>query len=113
MSGTKTVSHGPDCLACTDPAEAARQIAAERAELDVEAARASRHREAGERARRDHLALLLAGSPQAGEAQSRMLRDLGAANAIATGVRMRRAHLRRVEAAHPPLTRAAEGAGRG
>lgn len=79
--------HGPTCLACTDPAEAARQIAAARARLDAEAARARDHRAKGE----------------AAQNQVEKLHHLGAANAIASGIRMERAHLNRVEAAHPKL----------
>lgn len=91
--------HGPNCLACTDPETARRQIAADRAELDTHAARAAAHREAGEAARREYLTPGIDDATLTA-AQQRMLDELGAANGIAQAVRMHRAHLDRIEAAH-------------
>lgn len=98
----KSVNHGPKCIACTNPAEARRGIAAERAALDEQAARAARHRAAGEAAREENQRADV-DSPEFAETQARMIRELGTANAILQGVRMYRAHLDRVEAAHPAL----------
>ena len=106
----KTVDHGPDCIACHDPAEARRLIAKERAELDAETARAAEHRKASEEARHWYLTPGLT-DEQFIEAQTLMRRELGTANAIAQGVLVGRAHLDRVEAAHPSL-RVQEGADR-
>lgn len=102
------VDHGPDCIACTDPAEAARQIAAERAELDSWAEFGRGRRAEGERAREASMKLLIAGDRAESELEdARSLHELRAANAIACNVRFGRAHLDRVEAAHPQLPREA------
>jgi hypothetical protein len=99
-----STDHGPDCIACSDPAAAARQIAAERAELDAWAERGRRRRAEGERAREASLKLLVAGDRDGSDREeARALHELRAANAIACNVRMGRAHLDRVEAAHPHL----------
>lgn len=98
----KNPDHGPDCTACHNPGEASLQIASHRAELDTYAARARRHREAGEAAR-EQLRSTDIGSPEYAEVQERMLTELGDANAIAQSVMFHRAHLDRVEAAHPAL----------
>ena len=99
--------HGPDCIACTDPAEAARQIAAERAELDTWAERGQARRTEGERARKASMKLLIAGNRDESDLEdARAQHELRAANAIACNVRMGRAHLDRVEAAHPQLREA-------
>jgi hypothetical protein len=99
-----SIDHGPDCYACTDPVGAARQIAAERAELDAWAERGRRRRAEGERAREASLKLLVAGDRDgADREEARMLHELRAANAIACDIRFRRAHLNRVEEAHPAV----------
>jgi hypothetical protein len=100
------IDHGPKCIACTNPAEARRGIAAERAALDEQAALAARHRAAGEAAREENRRADV-DSPEFAETQARMIRELGTANAILQGVRMYRAHLDRVEAAHPAVRKSA------
>lgn len=107
---TKSVNHGPKCLACIDPGEARRQIAAERAALDREATRAAERRKTGEAAREQALQATV-GSREYESALLRVQYELGTANALAQNVRMHRAHLDRVEAAHPAL-RARKGADR-
>lgn len=98
--------HGPDCIACTDPAAAARQIAAERAELDTWAKRGRDRRAEGERAEQQSRKLLIAGDRDGADREyARAHHELQAANAIACNVRFGRAHLERVEAAHPGLAR--------
>lgn len=98
------LAHGDTCYACTDPAAAARQMAAERAELDAEAIRAYEHRAAGEAFQTRARDNLIAGRPAASAAlDMRALQHLQLANALASGVRISRAHLDRVEAAHPNL----------
>jgi hypothetical protein len=104
----KTVDHGPNCIACHDPEQARGLIAAERAGLDSEAACAAEHRKAGEDARQRYLTPGLT-DEEFMQAQTLMRRELGTANAIQQGVNFQRAHLDRVEAAHPAL-RAQEGA---
>ena len=96
--------HGPTCYACTDPAGAARQIAAERAELDEWAERSRQRRAEGERALQTSLDLLVAGDRDAAEREyARALHELRVASAIASDVGFSRAHLDRVEAAHPAV----------
>lgn len=98
-----TPKHGPNCIACTDPTQAREQIAADRAALDLEAARAKAHREAGEAAREEEYQTLISGGDTT-DARNRMLYELGTANAIQDRVNFHRAHLDRVENAHPRLT---------
>jgi hypothetical protein len=99
-----STDHGPDCYACTDPAGAAQQIAAERAELNAWAERGRQRRAEGERARKASLKLLVGGDRDgADHEEALMLHELRAANAIACDVRFVRAHLNRVEAAHPAV----------
>ena len=103
--------HGPDCWACTDPAAAAQHIAAERADLDVEAARAREHRATGEALDARSRDNLIAGRHDAAAAlYGRALQHLQVANALASGVGFSRAHLARVEAAHPKVAEALHGA---
>jgi hypothetical protein len=96
------IDHGPNCIACHDPEQARQLIAADRAGLDAETARAAEHQRAGEEARQRYLTPGLTDSEFA-EAQTLMHHELGTANAIAQDVLMHRAHLDRVEAAHPSL----------
>lgn len=98
--------HGPGCYACADPDGAARQLAAERAEIEAAQARARRHRQWGEWIRTKFY--LFAGATDQHEfelVQALMLHHLTAANAIASAAGFDRAHLDRVEAAHPELSR--------
>ncbi len=44
--------HGPQCIACTDPAGLPARLAARRAELDAESARAAQHDDPWEAATR-------------------------------------------------------------
>lgn len=98
------MSHGPGCLACNDPATAAARIAAEHAELDALAEQSRQRRAEGRRADQASLDLLVAGDRARADAErARALHELQAANAIASEVRFGRAHLARVEAAHPHL----------
>ena len=102
------VDHGPDCIACTDPAAAVRQIAEQRAELDAWAKRSRDRRAEGERAERQSRRLLAAGDREGADREyARAHHELQAANAIACDIRFGRAHLERVEAAHPGLARGA------
>lgn len=101
-----SADHGPTCIACTDPDEARRQIAAHRAELDTYAGRGRQHREAGE-ASREQLNNTDVDSSEYAEIQERMLDELGDANAIGESVMFHRAHLARVEAAHAALAASA------
>ena len=104
----RVTDHGPTCYACTDPAGAARQIAAERAELDEWAERSRQRRAEGERALQASLDLLVAGDRDAAEREyARALHELRVANAIASDVGFSRAHLDRVEAAHPAVKQGA------
>jgi hypothetical protein len=103
--------HGADCYACTDPAGAAAQLAAERAEIEAEAVRAGEHRAVAEaldvRARDN----LVAGRQGAAAAlDGRALQHAQVANALASGARFSRAHLERVVAAHPRVAEALGGA---
>lgn len=101
-----STDHGPDCFACADPVEAARQIAAERAELNAWAERSRQRRAEGERANEASLKLLAAGDRAGADREyARAHHELQAANAIACNVRFGRAHLKRVEAAHPQVPR--------
>lgn len=96
---TKNRGHGQSCIACNDPGGFRRILAEDRIALDEQAARAQAHREAGEAAREEHRKATV-GTPEFAETQQRMLYELGAANGIAQGVMMQRAHLDRVVAAH-------------
>lgn len=96
--------HGPDCYACTDPAGAAAQLAAERAALDFEATRAREHRAYGEAMDRRARDNLIAGRTTAAALlQAQALQHLQTANALASGVGFSRSHLARVLAAHPAV----------
>lgn len=96
--------HSPDCVGCADPARLPALLESERALLDHDALRAREHRAVGEAARARALDYLIARDGRRYEQmQARMLYHLGAANAIASSVRMGREHLDRVEAAHRHL----------
>ena len=96
--------HGPDCYACTNPAAAAKQLAADRAALDADATRAREHRAAAEALTARALDNLVAGRPDAATAlDARAHLHFQAANAIASGIGFSRAHLDRVQAAHPDV----------
>jgi hypothetical protein len=95
----KSRDHGPNCIACNEPEKFRQYVAEDRAALDKQAARAGAHREAGEAAREEHRQAAV-GTPEFAETQQRMLYELGAANGLAQGVMMQRAHLDRVVAAH-------------
>ena len=95
--------HGPDCIACTDPALAAAHITARRAKLDDEAAAVREIRESVDelRAKYPPSADLAPDDAQAVQDVIRM--RCGIANAAQLTVNQTRAHLDRVEAAHPQL----------
>ncbi|HEX5565836.1 MAG TPA: hypothetical protein VFY14_02665 [Streptomyces sp.] len=96
--------HGPDCYACTDPSGAAQQMAAERAELDITAARAREHRVTADALDARAVDNRIAGRTRAAELlEQQALQHAQTANALASGVRFSRAHLARVVAAHPLL----------
>ena len=103
------LDHGPDCYACADPAGAAQQIAAERADLDAEAAAARELRAAGERLAAKYWRPSDLSAEDWQAVQFVVNARLEIANVAASNVRFARAHLARVEAAHPRL-RAAEEA---
>jgi hypothetical protein len=101
------VDHGPDCYACTDPAGAARQIAEERTDLDAEAAAAVELRAAGERLAAEYPRPSDLSADDWQAVQDVVRARLEIANVAACSVRFARAHLNRVEAAHPALHREA------
>ena len=93
-------SHGPNCIACTDPAGLPALLARERARLAADAERAAQHLAGGEAARREYLQPGLTWRRIA-EVGDLMQFEFGTANAILQGVMLSRARLDRVEAAHP------------
>lgn len=95
--------HGPDCIACTDPAAAAAQIAEELAECDRLAEEARAHR-----ARSDELAKKYWrpsdwSNREWAEGQALVTGHAGTANALACRARQARAHIARVLGAHPAV----------
>lgn len=99
----KRVDHGPRCIACTDPAEAARQIAVQRAQLDVEAEAARQCREHSDRVKAEWYHRPGLSAADFGAVQSLVIEAARTANVIMQGVLVRRGHLDRVEAAHPAV----------
>jgi hypothetical protein len=97
---TRRIDHGPNCIACTNPAKAIRQIAARRAGLELEAEAARQSRAHSDRVR-DQWLYQPDLSPEDFEAvQTVVIEAARIANLLMQGVLMERAHLERVEEAH-------------
>jgi hypothetical protein len=95
----KKVDHGSDCVACTDPEEAARQRETQRV-LIAEALEHSRERRRAGEALQEQWRVINVEDPRWAELKEKMLTEFGEANAIATAALMRRGHLKNIEQAH-------------
>jgi hypothetical protein len=97
----RQVNHGPNCVACTDPAKAVRQIAARRAGLELEAEAARESRAHSDRVRDQWYPQQPNLAPADWQAvQTVVIEAARLANLLMQGVLMERAHLERVEEAH-------------
>lgn len=97
---TKKTDHGPECIACTDPAKAAEARARRREQIENLAAKAREHRAEGERIREEEYRKAHVDTPEFADAQGRMRHHLGTANALFQRVQFWSADLERIEQAH-------------
>ena len=100
MSARKKRHNNPGCIACTDPVKAAEQRMIMRERIREAAEKAREHRAEGERIREEEYRKAAVDTAEFRDAQTRMLHDLGTANALAQRAMIERGQMERIEKAH-------------